>query len=79
VAVNGSILYLALVLVHILAPETCILVDNFEPLRIAAMKAEDLRCKGLITGVVVEMEDPRCKSAAIEMEDPRCRGLNRAL
>jgi hypothetical protein len=50
-----------------------------KPLRIAAMKAEDLRCKGLITGVVVEMEDPRCKSAAIEMEDPRCRGLNRAL
>jgi hypothetical protein len=61
--------------------------------RIAAMRSEDLRCKGLITGVVVdidprykglyygrstEMEDPRCRSAVVEMEDPRCKGLNRA-
>lgn len=58
-----------------------------------AMRSEDLRCKGLIPGVVVEMyprykdlccggsiemEDSRCRIAVTEMEDPRCMGLNRA-
>jgi hypothetical protein len=61
--------------------------------RIAAMRTEDLRCKGLITGADIEtdpryrglgygreteMDDPRCKSVVIAMEDPRCKGLNRA-
>jgi hypothetical protein len=61
--------------------------------KIAAMRTEDLRCKGLTTGVEVEMdprykglcygmatetEDPRCKRAVTEMEDPRCKGLNQA-
>lgn len=61
--------------------------------RVAAMSSEDLRCNGLIVGVVVEkdprymglcygtateMEDPRCRIAVTEMEDPRCKGLNRA-
>ena len=61
--------------------------------RIAAMSAEDLRCKGLLDGMVgeidprykglyhgmsTEMEDPRCGSAVPEMEDPRCNGINRA-
>ena len=26
-------------------------------------------------GEVVEMEDPRCRIAAIEFDDPRCKGL----
>ena len=26
-------------------------------------------------GVVIEMEDPRCRIAAIAIEDPRCKGM----
>lgn len=31
--------------------------------------------KSLSDDVVIEMEDSRCKIAAIEADDPRCRGL----
>jgi len=71
------------------------MVKNMEDsrCRVAAKDSEDLRCNGLIAGVVVEkdprymglcygtateMEDPRCRIAVTEMEDPRCKGLNRA-
>jgi hypothetical protein len=37
---------------------------------------EDPRCKGLLQGVAIEMDDPRCKIVAIEVEDPRCRSLH---
>lgn len=45
------------------------------------IEVEDLRCKGLLQGVMfksvgIEMEDPRCKRMGIEMEDPRCRSLD---
>ena len=44
--------------------------------RIAALEMDDLRCKGLLSGVMIEVEDPRYKSlyyrAALEIEDPRC-------
>jgi len=35
--------------------------------------------KGLPDGVVSEMEDPRCKIAAIQVEDPRCIGILRGV
>jgi len=35
--------------------------------------------KSLPDGVVIEMEDPRCKIAAIEAEDPRCKGMVRGV
>jgi len=45
--------------------------------KIAAVKTEDPRCKNLLSGVEIEMEDLRCMSLAIRvvigMEDPRCR------
>ena len=44
--------------------------------RIAALEMDDLRCKGLLSGVMIEVEDPRYKSlhyrVALEIEDPRC-------
>jgi hypothetical protein len=44
--------------------------------RIAAIETEDHRCKSLVSGVVIEMEDPRLKCLfwrmALEIEDPRC-------
>ena len=36
---------------------------------------EAIGCKRLPNDVVIEMEDPRCKIAAIEVEDPRCKNL----
>jgi hypothetical protein len=33
----------------------------------------------LANEVVIAMEDPRCKIAAIETEDPRCKGLLRGV
>jgi hypothetical protein len=30
---------------------------------------------GPLDGVVIEMECPRCESAAIKIDDPRCSGL----
>ena len=51
--------------------------------KIAAMAMEDSRCKGMLRGVEIEMEDPRCMSlpnrvsppnrVLLEMEDPRCK------
>ena len=35
--------------------------------------------KSLPEGVVIEMEEPRCKIAAIQMEDPRCIGILRGV
>jgi hypothetical protein len=62
--------------------------------QITAIETEDPRCKGLLNGAVVvmedlrcsslayrgsmEMEDPRCRRMATEMEDPRCRGMHKA-
>jgi len=62
--------------------------------KIAAIEMDDHRCSGLLNGMVVqmedfrckslhyratnEMEDPRCGGNATEMDDPRCRGLSRA-
>lgn len=62
--------------------------------KIAAIVMDDSRCNGLLNGMVIEiedlrcksllyrakndMEDPRCGSTAIEMDDPRSRGLSRA-
>ena len=33
---------------------------------------EDLRCRNLGDRLVLEMEDPRCSRTAMKMEDPRC-------
>jgi len=69
------------------------MVTNMEEsrCRVAAMSSEDLRCSGLMVGVMIEkdprykdlhygtsteMEDPRCRIAMTEMEDPRCKGMN---
>lgn len=50
--------------------------------RIAAIKVEDPRCRSLLMGVEIEMEDPRykgphqdviLKGATIEIEDARCK------
>lgn len=61
--------------------------------KIAAIETDDSRCSGLLNGMVIEMEDlrcksllyrasgmedPRCASTAIEMDDPRCNSLSRA-
>jgi hypothetical protein len=35
--------------------------------------------KSLPRNGVIEMEDPRCRIAAMEMEDPRCNGLLRGV
>jgi hypothetical protein len=43
----------------------------------AVIVMEDLRCMSLIYRVSIEMDDPRCRSSATEMDDPRCRGLQR--
>jgi len=44
--------------------------------RIAASEMEDHRCGNLLSGVVIEIEDPRLESLfcrmALEIEDPRC-------
>lgn len=61
--------------------------------KIAAIGIDDSRCRGLLNGMIVEMEDlrciglhyrasnrmedPRCGGTAHEMDDPRCRGLSR--
>jgi len=61
--------------------------------RVAAIETEDARCKSLLKGmgievedyryerlrysVSIEMDDPRCKSTATEMDDPRCRNFSR--
>src|ERR1017187_10147791 len=36
---------------------------------------DDVRCKSLPNRVVIEIEDPRYKIAAIEIEAPRCKSL----
>ena len=38
-----------------------------------------MRRKSLPDGVVIEMENARCRIAAIEVEDPRCCGLLRGV
>jgi hypothetical protein len=48
-------------------------------LRGVTIEMEDLRCSGLlrgvVRGVVIEIEDPRCRKLEIEVEDPRCKAL----
>jgi hypothetical protein len=34
-----------------------------------------IECKSQSYEEVIEMEDPRCRIAAIAMDDPRCKGL----
>jgi len=45
--------------------------------KVAAIEAEDARCKSLLKGMGIELEDYRCKrlrySVSIEMDDPRCK------
>ena len=57
--------------------------------RITANVSEDPRCKNLLSGVTVDVDDPRCNHGlyclvvhrekfwygkeALQMEDPRCR------
>ncbi len=44
--------------------------------RVAAVESEDLRCKFLLQGMEIEVEDLRCRNLgynrAVGMEDPRC-------
>jgi predicted metal-binding protein len=57
-------------------PNEVIVMDD-PRCKVAAIEAEDARCKSLLSGMAIEVEDYRCESlhysASMEMEDPRCR------
>jgi hypothetical protein len=36
---------------------------------------DDSRCRSLVEGLALEVEDPRSRNGAIGMEDPRCQSL----